>query len=82
MKNVCLFYDHLEKFVVVWYSLWSFGIFLPFWYVLTKKNLATLDVFQAMLLFTRLARKVRPPKSPARSEPKRDLKYATPEAGS
>jgi hypothetical protein len=41
MKNVCIFYDHLEKFVVVWYSLWSFGIFLPFWYVWTKKNLAS-----------------------------------------
>jgi uncharacterized RDD family membrane protein YckC len=25
-----------------WYSLWSFVIFFPFWYVWTKKNLATL----------------------------------------
>jgi hypothetical protein len=25
-----------------WYSLWSFVIFLPIWYVWTKKNLATL----------------------------------------
>jgi hypothetical protein len=28
--------------MVRWYSLWSFGIFFPFWYVSTKKNLATL----------------------------------------
>jgi hypothetical protein len=25
------------------YILWSFGIFFPFWYVVTKKNLATLE---------------------------------------
>jgi hypothetical protein len=25
-----------------WYGLWSFGIFFTFWYVWTKKNLATL----------------------------------------
>jgi hypothetical protein len=28
--------------LAVWYSLRSFGIFFPFWYVWTKKNLATL----------------------------------------
>jgi hypothetical protein len=28
--------------MVVWYSLWSFGIYFPIWYVWTKKNLATL----------------------------------------
>jgi hypothetical protein len=28
--------------MAVRYSLWSFGIFFPFWYVGTKKNLATL----------------------------------------
>jgi hypothetical protein len=28
--------------MAVWYSLWSLGIFFAFWYVLTKKNLATL----------------------------------------
>jgi hypothetical protein len=33
----------LVKFMVVWYSLWWFGIFIPFWYVSTKKNLATLS---------------------------------------
>jgi uncharacterized membrane protein YccC len=26
----------------IWYSLWSFGIFFPFWYVRTETNLATL----------------------------------------
>jgi hypothetical protein len=30
--------------IAVWYSLWSFSIPFPFWYVCTKKNLATLDV--------------------------------------
>jgi hypothetical protein len=42
MKNVCVFYDHLEYFTAIWYSLWSFGILFTFWYVWTKKNLATL----------------------------------------
>jgi hypothetical protein len=28
--------------MAVWYSLWSFVIFFPIWYVWTKKNLATL----------------------------------------
>jgi hypothetical protein len=28
--------------MAVWYSLWSFCIFFPFWYFWTKKNLATL----------------------------------------
>jgi hypothetical protein len=27
-----------------WYSLWSFGTFFTFWYVWTKKDLATLRV--------------------------------------
>jgi hypothetical protein len=25
MKNVCIFYDHLELFTAIWYNLWSFG---------------------------------------------------------
>jgi hypothetical protein len=29
--------------MAVWYSLWSFVIFFPFWYVWIKKNLATLQ---------------------------------------
>jgi hypothetical protein len=28
--------------MVVWYSLWSFGIFFPLWHVSATKNLATL----------------------------------------
>jgi hypothetical protein len=28
--------------MAIWCSLWSFGIFFPFWYFWTKKNLATL----------------------------------------
>jgi hypothetical protein len=51
MENVGIFYDRLEHFTaiwcnlwlfgIVWYSLWSFVVFFPFWYVWTKKNLAT-----------------------------------------
>jgi hypothetical protein len=48
-ENVVIFYDHSEYFSVIWYNLWPFGIvcghfvyFFPFWYVWTKKNLATL----------------------------------------
>jgi hypothetical protein len=37
-----IFYCHLVYFIAVWCSLWSFGIYFPFWYVCTKKNLATL----------------------------------------
>jgi hypothetical protein len=32
-----------------WYTLWSFGIFLPFWHVWTEKNLATLATRHARL---------------------------------
>jgi hypothetical protein len=47
---VGIFYDHLERFTAIWYSLymtmwyslWSFGIFFPFLYVLDQENLATL----------------------------------------
>jgi hypothetical protein len=38
MKDVGIFYDHLEYFTVIWYILWPFGIvcvhlvyFSPFW---------------------------------------------------
>jgi hypothetical protein len=27
MDNVGIFYEHLEYFTAIWYSLWSFGIF-------------------------------------------------------
>jgi hypothetical protein len=49
MKNVCIFYDHLEYFTAIWCNLWLFGIVcghlvcFPFWYVWTKINLATLS---------------------------------------
>jgi hypothetical protein len=26
MKNVCIFYDHLEYFTAIWNNLWPFGI--------------------------------------------------------
>jgi hypothetical protein len=49
IENVVIFYDHLEYFTAIWYHLQPFGIvcghlvyFFPFWYVWTKKNLATL----------------------------------------
>jgi hypothetical protein len=40
--------------MAVWYSLWSFGIFFPFWNVWTKKNLATLilSLFVNLMLNT------------------------------
>jgi hypothetical protein len=33
---VILNYGHLEYFVVVYYSWWTFGIFFPFWYVVLR----------------------------------------------
>jgi hypothetical protein len=38
MENVGIFYNHFAKIMVVWYSLWSFGIFFPFWSDWTKKS--------------------------------------------
>jgi hypothetical protein len=40
--TICNIYSHLVLVMAVWYSLWSLGIFFLFWYVWTKKNLATL----------------------------------------
>jgi hypothetical protein len=39
-----IFYGSLVYFMAVWYTgrLWPFGIYFPFWYVWTKKNLANL----------------------------------------
>jgi hypothetical protein len=38
----CLFYGHMVYVMAIWYILWSFGIFFPFWYICrTEKNLAT-----------------------------------------
>jgi hypothetical protein len=50
MWNVGKFYDQLDYFTALWYILWPFGIIcvrlvylvFRFWYVWTKKNLATL----------------------------------------
>jgi hypothetical protein len=35
--------------MAIWYSLWSFGIFSPFWYVCTEKHLATLVLLNSTL---------------------------------
>jgi hypothetical protein len=52
MKNVGIFYAHLEYFrlfgthryfTTVWYKFWSFGVFFPIWYVVPEKNQATLS---------------------------------------
>jgi hypothetical protein len=46
--------------MAVWYSLWSFGIFFQFWYVWTKKNLATLHMnnpkYKILLSSTRIVK--------------------------
>jgi hypothetical protein len=48
MENAVIFYDHLEYFTAMWYNLGPFGIVcgnLVYFYVWTKKNLATLAYF-------------------------------------
>jgi hypothetical protein len=57
MEYVCIFNAHLNYFKARWYKLWPFGIvcgdlvyLVPFWYVWTKKNLATLDSNPSLLL--------------------------------
>jgi hypothetical protein len=30
-------YGHLVNFVAIWYILWLFGTFFPFWYVVPTK---------------------------------------------
>jgi hypothetical protein len=49
LTKFLIIYDHLEHYAAIWYNLWQFGIvcghlvyIFPFWYVWTKKNLATL----------------------------------------
>jgi hypothetical protein len=45
MEDVGLFYGHLVYFtaiwytyiVAIWYILWLFGIFTPFWYAVPRK---------------------------------------------
>jgi hypothetical protein len=38
-----------------WYSLLSFGIFFTFWYVWTKKNLATRNGYDKAIIFSAAA---------------------------
>jgi hypothetical protein len=42
--KMLLFINHLEQFsailvyfMAIWFSAWSFGLFLPFWYVVPRK---------------------------------------------
>jgi hypothetical protein len=59
MENFEIFYGYLEYvFTAIWYNLWPFGFvcghlvyFFPFWYVWTKKNLATLLVCFIIILW-------------------------------
>jgi hypothetical protein len=46
MEKDGLFYGRLVQFMIIWYKMavLSFGILLPFWYIWTKKNLATLQM--------------------------------------
>jgi hypothetical protein len=37
MTDVGIFCGHSVNFPVIWNVLWSFGIFLPFWYVVPRK---------------------------------------------
>jgi hypothetical protein len=36
-----IFHGHWVYFMEIWYCLWSFGNFFCFWFVWSKKNLAT-----------------------------------------
>jgi hypothetical protein len=40
--KMLVFYGQMVYFMAIWYIMWSFGIFFPFWYIATEKNLATL----------------------------------------
>jgi hypothetical protein len=42
LLNVMTIWNILGPFGIIYGILWSFGIFFSFWYVWTKKNLATL----------------------------------------
>jgi hypothetical protein len=33
MENVGVFYGHLEYFMAIWYTLWSFGHVVIIWYI-------------------------------------------------
>jgi hypothetical protein len=34
---VYVFDGHLVHYMTIWYILWPFGIFFPFWYVVPRK---------------------------------------------
>jgi hypothetical protein len=38
MEDVGIFNGHLVYSTTIWYILWSFGIFFPFWYVVPKSG--------------------------------------------
>jgi hypothetical protein len=42
MDDFGLLYGHLVYFVTIWYIVWLFGTFYPFFVRCTKTNLATL----------------------------------------
>jgi hypothetical protein len=50
LRPLGIIYHHLVWHMDVWYSLCSFSILFPFWYVWTKKNLATL-ILRSMLVY-------------------------------
>jgi hypothetical protein len=33
MKNVGIYYAHLEYTMAIWFILWSLGNFVTFWYI-------------------------------------------------
>jgi hypothetical protein len=37
MEDVGIFNGHLVYFTAIWYILWLFGVFSPFWYVVPRK---------------------------------------------
>jgi hypothetical protein len=37
LRTFFIFYDHFEYFMTIWYILWQFGTFFPFWYVKLRK---------------------------------------------
>jgi hypothetical protein len=44
MVNVCIFYDHLEYFMAIWYNLWPFVTVCDHLLYFSRfKNLATLE---------------------------------------
>jgi ABC-type spermidine/putrescine transport system permease subunit II len=62
MENVVIFYDNLEYFMAIWHNACQFGIVcghlvfvFPFWYVKTKKNLATMLKRVFFSIFGRVA---------------------------